>query len=181
MTTTKLLSRLKNGDTTALEQIMRTYSAYVVTIIRNRSRNMLSEEDIEEIASDVFITLWNYRGRLKTAQLKQWLGSVSRNKTVDHLRRKCVTVPLDDVTLSSGDSLWEQMAQKERQALVASALDTLSSEDKMIFFRYYTLCQTAVEISKIMGMNTATVRTRLSRGREKIKQYLIERGFADET
>ena len=54
-----LLRSLQKQSADALEQAIAQYGAYVLTIIRNRSRGVLTPEDHEEIASDVFLSLWH--------------------------------------------------------------------------------------------------------------------------
>ena len=65
MTDTLLLRQLRRGSQRALEQAIEQYSAYVVTVIRNRSRGLLAPEDHEEIAADVFLALWQNAGRIR--------------------------------------------------------------------------------------------------------------------
>lgn len=55
---TDLLRRLRRKSAGALEEAVRQYGAYVMAVIRNRSRDVLTAEDQEEIASDVFVSLW---------------------------------------------------------------------------------------------------------------------------
>ena len=81
-----LLSRLRHGDEQALAAAITQYSAYVVTVIHNRSRGLLSPEDEDELASSVFFALWQSCRTVKEGHLRAWLGSVARNKTVDRLR-----------------------------------------------------------------------------------------------
>ena len=175
-----LLHKLRRGDPQALEQVLGQYSAYVVTVIRNRSRGMLIEQDMEEAAADVFVALWQSAAQIQPGHLRQWLGRVARNKAIDRLRRRDLLVPLDDTVLHIDDTLWSDLAQKERETVVAQALQDLSPTDREIFFRYYDLCQTAQEIGQKMSMNASTIRTRLSRGREKLKQILTKGGFLHE-
>ena len=47
----QLLSRLRHGDEQALTAVITRFSAYVVTVIHNRSRGLLSPEDEDELAS----------------------------------------------------------------------------------------------------------------------------------
>ena len=56
---TDLLHRLRRKSAGALEEAVRQYSAYVMAVIRNRSRGVLTAEDQEAIASDVFVSLWS--------------------------------------------------------------------------------------------------------------------------
>ena len=65
-----------------------------------------------------------------------------------------------------------RLSERERAEAVRAALDTLCAEDREIFYRFYDLCQTSNEIAAAMGMNPATVRTRLSRGRETLRRAL---------
>lgn len=62
-----ILRRISRGSQRALEAVMRQYSAYVVTVIHNRSRSCLSAEDEEEIASDVFLSLWQHAQKVRAA------------------------------------------------------------------------------------------------------------------
>lgn len=178
----KLLRKLKCGDPHALEQVLAQYSAYVMTVVRNRSRHLLSEQDMEEVTADVFICLWNSADQIQTSNLKSWLGSVARNKTVDRLRKSDILVPLEDTTLKIDDALWNGLLEKEREDIISRAVKQLNITDQELFFRYYDLCQSTQEISDVMNLNASTIRTRLSRGRAKLKTILQERGFlhADE-
>lgn len=58
-----LLSRLRHGDEQALAAAIAQYSAYVVTVIHNRSRGLLSPEDEDELASSVFSRSGSPAGR----------------------------------------------------------------------------------------------------------------------
>ena len=109
-----LLRSLQKQSSDALEQAIAQYGAYVLTIIRNRSRGVLAPEDHEEIASDVFLSLWHGARDITSGQVSPWLGAVARNKTVEAMRRKRVFVPLEDDALISLDRLWEQMYESKR-------------------------------------------------------------------
>ena len=111
---TDLLHRLRQKSTGALEEAVRQYGAYVMAVIRNRSRGVLTAEDQEEIASDVFVNLWRGAKSITRGQLRPWLGAVARNQTADAMRRKRVYVPLEDDTFVSLEPLWERMYEDQR-------------------------------------------------------------------
>ena len=154
---TDLLRRLRRKSAGALEETVRQYSAYVMAVIRNRSRGVLTAEDQEEIASDVFVSLWRRAKDISREQLRPWLGAVARNRTADAMRRKRVYVPLEDDTLISLEPLWERMYESQRCEAIRSALLALSDEDREIFYRFYDLAQTAAQIAEAMQMNASTV------------------------
>lgn len=173
---TDLLHRLRRKSAGALEEAVRQYSAYVMAIIRNRSRGVLTAEDQEEIASDVFVSLWRRAKSITRGQLRPWLGAVARNRTADAMRRKRVYVPLEDALISL-EPLWERMYESQRCEAIRSALLALSDEDREIFYRFYDLAQTAAQIAEAMQMNASTVRSRLMRGRETLRKELTEGGL----
>lgn len=84
----------------------------MLAVIRNRSRGVLTPEDYEEIASDVFLALWRGAKNITRGQLRPWLGAVARKQTAEAMRKKNVYLPLEDDALITLDRLWEQMVEK---------------------------------------------------------------------
>lgn len=177
----KLLRRLKDNRKDALEQTIKRYGGYVYAIIRNRSAGLLPSEDVEELTSDVFVTLWQHAGEIREERLRPWLGSVARNRVTDALRRQRVELPLDEDLPEIEDELWQRLAVEERAALVRAALNQLNKLDRELFYRTYDLCQSSAQIEKELGIPAATVRTRLARGRKTLRAYLQKGGLLDET
>ena len=62
-------------------------------------------------------------------------------------------------------------------AKVREYMDSLPEKDRQIFLRHYYYGQTVADISREMKMPESTVKSRLRRGREKMKEYLIGRDF----
>lgn len=176
-----LLSRLRHGNEQALAAAITQYSAYVVTVIHNRSRGLLSPEDEDELASSVFFTLWQSCRTVKSGHLRAWLGSVARNKTVDRLRKIRSEVPLDEDLAGTDDFLLEEATKREQAQQLRAAVAQLSETDREIIFRFYDLCQPAVEIAAALGLTPAAVRMRLVRSREAIRNELCRGGFVYES
>lgn len=176
-----LLSRLRHGDEQALAAAITQYSAYVVTVIHNRSRGLLSPEDEDELASSVFFTLWQSCRTVKSGHLRAWLGSVARNKTVDRLRKSRSEIPLDEDLAGTDDFLLEEATKREQAQQLRAAVAQLSETDREIIFRFYDLCQPAVEIAAALGLTPAAVRMRLVRSREAIRNELCRGGFVYES
>ena len=176
----ELLRQLQKQRAGALEQAVARYGAYVLAIIRNRSRGVLTPEDHEEIASDVFFALWNGAVRIERGQLRPWLGAVARNRTAEAMRKQNVYLPLEDDTLITLDRLWEQMVEQERCEALARALGALPEEDREIFYRFYDLSQTTAQIADELHLNASTVRSRLMRGRETLRKLLSKGGLFHE-
>ena len=172
----ELLRQLQKQRAGALETAIAQYGAYVLAVIRNRSRGVLTPEDHEEIASDVFLALWRGAKNITRGQLRPWLA-VARKQTAEAMRKKNVYLPLEDDALITLDRLWEQMVEKERCEALAQALAALPEEDREIFYRFYDLSQTTAQIADELHMNASTVRSRLLRGREALRKTLTKGGL----
>ena len=172
-----LTARLRLGDSTALEEAMDRYAAYAAKIIAAYLNRTLPPEDMEEVLSDVFISLWNSRARLE-GEGKPYLAAIARNAARQKLRQYRPTEPLpEDRELADEALLPEQQAEAAEQAsLLREGIDTMAPEDRALFLRVYYLGQTVEEVAAVTGQNPSTLRVRLHRGRKKLKQFLLERG-----
>ena len=178
----RLLHRLRRGDESVLPELIRQYSGYAYAIASNILSHALGEEDIEEVVSDSFLSIWENRENIETEMLKAYLAAVVRNKAKTALRKHHEEEPLEDDVLQI--SIPNQPEQKillsELRELAHEAVDSLGEPDREIFQRYYFFYQKTEEISQALGLKNATVRAKLARGRKRLKEYLTERGFSCE-
>ena len=176
----KLIQRLARDDTAALSQIMDKYTGYVATVIHNQLGAFSTREDVEELTANVFVALWENRGRLKTTHLRGWLAAVARNEARRHLREKrLLTVSQEDVLLVTGDTAQRLAEAHERTRIIRKALFQLGWPDREIFLRYYYYNQKVSEIADEMALKVETVKSRLRRGREKLKALIGEGDIYD--
>lgn len=172
----KALKKLKKGDEAALVWFMDRYATYVRSILAA----MLGPGDPEgeELASDVFFALWTHRDKVEPGKVKAWLGTVTRNRARDRLRKRKPDLPLEeDVLTLTCPGPEEAMGEAEQAAFLRAAVLAMEETDRDIFLRHYYLCQTVETIARTLDMNPSTVKTRLRRGREKLKQVLREGGY----
>ena len=169
--------RLRRDDPAALEEVMDAYGAYAAKIIAAFLGRALPPEDMEEVLSDVFVNLWNSRKRLR-GEVKPYLAAIARNAARQRLRQYRAEAPLpEDETLPDPAPLPEQAAERrERDRAVRSAVEELDPADRELFLRFYYLGQTVEEIAAVTGQNPSTLKSRLRRGREKLKRDLTEKG-----
>ena len=72
----------------------------------------------------------------------------------------------------------EAVEQAERAELIRALLNGLPPQDRAIFLRHYYYGQTAADIGAALAMPPSTVKVRLHRGRRKLKELLMERGYS---
>ena len=177
----ELLRRIRKGDTDALQQIIDGYSGYVYAIVKNIIQPPLQPEDIEEVVSDVFLRLWEKVETVDADRLRSWLAAVTRNRAKDKLRALHLSLPLEeDVLDCTVESPEEDALRRETGRIAREAVESLPEPDRSIFLRFYYLYQKTGDIAAALHMKPAAVRARLSRGRERLKAMLEERGIGHE-
>ncbi len=178
MTEKQMLSDLKQGKVSALNAIIGRYTPYVYAVASHILAGKLPPEDAEEVVADSFTALWYAKDRVKPGNLKSYLAAIARNKAVSRLRSLQLWEPLeDDVPITQCQQPEAQALAAELETLARQAVDSLPPPEDEIFTRHYFLFQTAEKIGTDMGIPPATVRTKLKRGREKLREYLEERGY----
>lgn len=172
----KALKLLQAGDQRALEWFIDRYSAYVGAVVSGILRESMSQADVEEVTADVFVTLWNSAEKLIPVNLKGWLSRVARSLSFRKLRERRLELPLEeDILVLEEDTLIERLDRAARDRLVQEAVLAMPQPDREIFLRFYYYCQRVEQIAASMGMNPSTVKTRLRRGREKLRRHLTEK------
>lgn len=173
MTEAKALSQLQAGDQQALEWFIDKYGPYVGAVVNSVLQGRMSREDVEEVSADVFVTFWKSAQKLIPLNLKGYLSRVARSLALRKLRERSQELPLEEDVLSvEEDALIEKLDQQERDRLVREAVLSLPQPDQELFLRHYYYGQSVPVISESMQMNPSTVKTRLRRGREKLRQHL---------
>ena len=178
MNDAKALRALQKGSEDALAWIIDRYSAYVYTVAFHIVGQSMSPTDAEEVAADVFAALWKHAEKINPSSLKSWLGTVARNTAKNKLRTAGQTLPLeDDVLLIESDSAEVEIIRHEQKQVVQQAVLAMPYPDREIFLRHYYYFQKLDVIAREMEMNLSTVKTRLRRGREKLRSVLEQNGL----
>lgn len=175
------LQRLQRKEERALLWFIERYSAYVTAIFRRMLGASATAADLEELASDVFFILWSKAAAIEAGKVKAYLGSVARNKARDFLRRRDGSLPLEeDVLLISPETPQQTLEARELAACLRAALDAMDDPEREIFYRHYQDLQSISEIAAALGLNPSTVKTKLHRGRKKLKEALRTGGYTVE-
>ena len=176
-----ILRKLRNRDEKAFEEIIDLYSAYITAIVRNLLSSKGTKEDVEEVVADTFIALWNTAERInyeEYSSIKAYIAVIARNKAKDWLRAaKVQNLWLMDDILIIDNSIEQLIVQREQQRIIANILKQLKPSDWKIFVAYYYQYKKVDEIAQELQMNPQTIKTRLRRGREVLKKFLIKEGY----
>ena len=155
---------------------------YVYIIIKN-SESTFSNEDIEEIASDVFLTIWKNKEKLDiNKEIAPYIAGITRNlilKKKSKIKDNIEDIEgLQNYLYEEIDVTHNQIEQNEKINILNNQLIKMKEEDKNIFTYYYYKSKKIKEISIIMGISEIKVKSRLSRIRKKLKKKLEKRGYS---
>lgn len=179
-----IIQQVRDGDQQAYAQLVTKYQNYVFTIIL---RYVPGREDAEEVAQDVFVkayrSLSDFRGESK---FSTWLYTITTTTCITFLRKKKLEVhSLDNEKVLAhaenidGGMRANQVEQKSRINMVNQAIALLSPEDAQVITLFYKGEQTLDEIAQVLGQETNTVKVRLHRARQRLKDKM-EKYFAAE-
>ena len=169
------LAALAAGDETALGWFIERYSAYAATIIDNMLLPRLTAADAEEALADVFVSLWRSAARIRPEGVRAYLAGIARNRARDALCAHRLELPLEEDLLSlPSPGPDEALTERELIERTRSAVDAMTEPDRGIFLRHYYYGQGVAEIAAALDMNANTVKTRLRRGRERLRAELTK-------
>jgi len=166
MTDEQLLTLLKRKPNRALEALSQRYSPLVMTIAGRVLPGR--QQDLEEIATDVLLRIWQNREELNPATLRGFVITTARNLAIDRWRvlRRRNEVPLFDHDQEATTFLEEQVLTR----VLAEQISAMSPPDGEIFLRHHLLMETAAEIGQRFGLTEAAVRARLHRMRKQLRK-----------
>jgi len=171
----ELIREAKAGDTSSFERIVILHERVVLRVAQ---RLLLNGEDAKDAAQEVFLRLHRSLGRFKQEQeFIPWLYRMTVNICHDVRRRKRQEVSLDnsvDAQDMSPSAEASVLLQQQRQ-LVLAALGNLSEREREVIVLRDLEGLSTAEVSAITGTSEATVRSQISMGRVKIKNYVAAR------
>lgn len=177
MTDESLAALIRSAPEKGLAIALKQYGNYCATILRRMLGNR--EQDIEDCLSTVFCKLWQTIEQYEPQKgsIKSWLCRITRNTAVDRLRSTGLeTFPLEDELTEFFDNPAEWVQRNDTAKLVQQAVDSLGEPDRTIFIRRYYYLERLSTIANALSLTEKAVERRLAKGRQKLKEYLLEKG-----
>lgn len=163
-----------------IEKVIINYTPYIYTIIKNKNSN-LSNEDIEEIVSDVFLAVWKNQSRLDiNKEISTYLVGIAKNLYNKKIRNKKNIVNIENYknNLFDTESIDIKIENTEKENLIFMLVNNMKQEDKDIFILYYYNAKSIKDIANILNITENKIKSRLFRIRRKIKRGLEKRGYS---
>jgi RNA polymerase sigma factor (sigma-70 family) len=173
----ELIQHTLAGDQSAYTELVKRHQRFVFTLAMRFAKG---REDAEEIAQDCFIkayrSLASFQGQSK---FSTWLYSIVYTTAMTFLRKKRVdTDSIDDenvfIQAESQASAYDinDAENKSRSFYLNKAIEQLLSDDAAIITMFYKGEQSLEEIGQALGMEPNTVKVKLFRARQRLKERL---------
>jgi len=173
-----LIGRIAGGDRLAMQVLFARHHVRVYRFVLRLVRN---EATAEDLISEVFLDVWRQAQKFEgRSAVSTWILSMARFKALSTLRRRTED-ELDDETAGTiedpGDDPETPLAKKDKGAALRQCLEKLSAEHREIVDLVYYHEKSVAEVSIIVGIPEATVKTRMFYARKKLSELLKEHGI----
>ena len=180
----ELVDRVRQGDLDAFNQIVAVFQDRIYNLCL---RILGSPQAAEDAAQDTFMSAYRNAGKLRGVNVRSWLFRIASNTCIDSLRKRQrrPVVSLDSSSADDdarpvevpdeGPGPERRTLQSELHDAVQEALLDLPADQRIAV----TLCDLEgfqyEEIADVMGSSVGTVKSRISRGRARLREAIRNR------
>ena len=185
VTDRELVATAVTGVEGSFEELVRRYqrpiSAYVYRMVGNY-------ESALDLTQEIFIKVYNSLQRYRSEfKFSTWIYKIAHNSAVDHLRRNAtreqslVMGPEDDQfdlpVESTRPSPEQESERKERRGEIESVVRALPANYRELIILRHSQDLSYEEIVEVTGLPLGTVKNRLFRAREMMRQQFVDKGI----
>ncbi len=170
----QLLKALAEGDPDAFTML---YHRYGARLHAHLLRMIKSEELSKEIFQEIFMKIWEYRGRIDIDRpFGAFLYKIAENKVYDHFRKitreKRLADSLSATSLASHTDTEDRMLYQESVGLINRAIDQLPPARKQIYLLCKVEGRSYEEIAGLLGVSTSTVNDHIVKANRFLRKVL---------
>src|SRR5262245_59155471 len=181
----ELLERARQGDADAFSALVRRHDRYLYRITRSILRDDHEAEDlVQQTYLKAFTKIVGFRGE---ASLRTWLTRIARNEALRRKRRQRSLVDLGAIDTARERVRSQiylspltqatpegEVARIQIRRMLERAIDDLPTAYRTVFIMRDVEEATVEETANVLGIKTETVRTRLHRARNMLRERLGE-------
>ncbi|WHH59938.1 sigma-70 family RNA polymerase sigma factor [Petroclostridium sp. X23] len=186
-----MVQKCKGGDMAAFEQLIENYQKKVFNIAY---RILGNPDDASDMAQEVFLKVYKSISNFKEeSSLSTWIYRIATNVCLDEVRKRKKaavvsinsTIQLEDGEINvqmedEGPGPDQLVEEKELREEVRKAIESLNDEHKVAIILRDINGFSYEEISNILQCSLGTVKSRINRARNALKNILLkERNFSN--
>ena len=181
-----LIKKARRGDGRAFSMLIENHERFVFNVVY---RIIGNAEDARDVSQEAFIKAFkNFESYDESSAFSTWLYRIAVNTAIDYIRKrkKENSISFEDYIVDEknqkGDSgIEEKVISKEGVKNIISAVNMLDDEFNTVIVLRDMEGMDYKEISDITGLPLGTVKSRLSRGRGKLRQLIEKFNLKPET
>lgn len=178
MTDDQIVQAIREGNRKGYSELMKRYQSVLFYYIYRMVHNTPDAEDLTMVAIEkAYTKIAEYKPE---AKFSTWIFIIARNTVIDHIiaSNRRITSDLDvvkyrNVLPDKNATPEELLQQKESTQSIECCIDRLP-EKRRVLMNLHIDGYKDVEIAQCLKISHIAVRTRLSRIRSELKQYLKE-------
>jgi RNA polymerase sigma-70 factor, ECF subfamily len=172
-----VIKRAQDGDAAAFNEVVLVYRKRILGTI---TRLIARQEDVEDVAQEVFLRLYFSLDQLRTAEVfEPWLYRLTVNAAYDYLRkqRRRQEYRMSDLSeqqvvmadaAAGGKVDHEEQQQKKVREAVDSLLGAVSEADRILLMLKEVEGLSLKELEKVYKVNENALKVRLFRARQRV-------------
>ncbi len=167
----KLVKKAQKGDTEAFGKLIIILQEDLYKIARSRLKQ---EADIQDAVQDTIVTAFQTIKTLsKISAFKTWIIKILINKCNDIYKKQC---KFNNLSFEENEleNYFPDDTQNYSSLEFDNLLEMLNYDEKLILILYYAEGYNSKEIAQILDINKNTVRSKILRAKNKIKDTLKE-------
>ncbi|KSA14563.1 RNA polymerase sigma factor [Maribacter dokdonensis] len=171
-----VVEKCKANDRAAQLQLYRKYCDGMFVVANRFVKNADDAEDVlQESFIKAFQKIHQYKGEVTFGA---WLKRIVVNKSIDFLKSKKDKVSIDeqDMQVVAEDDNWNVSAVISIDE-VRLAIDQLQEKYKYVLLMFLVEGYDHQEIAEVLNISSSACRTRLSRGKNQLKELLKEKNY----
>ncbi len=173
------------GREASFEELVRRYQRPIAAYVYR----MVGDYDAAlDLTQEVFIKVYNSLARYRSEfKFSTWIYKIAHNAAIDHLRRYTVREQAlvsgaegerREVSIESRRLTPEQESEREeRRSEIESVVHALSAAYRELIVLRHSHDLSYDEIAEVTGLPLGTVKNRLFRAREAMRDLLLRRGI----
>ena len=120
----------------------------------------------EDVLQEVFLQLWRNPGAFdaERGKLPAWLAVITRNRAIDHLRKRLPEEDIADLSISIDLDIEDEVARRQAVQKIRAVMSELPQEQRKSLEMAYFEGLTHSEISRKTGEPLGTIKTRIRAG-----------------
>jgi len=166
----ELIKRVKEGDQRAFEELYKNYADYALRVAAAITR---SETSAADAVQETFIRVYHYIVDFDMSRpFQPWFYRILINECNRLMKKRANTVSISDYLENDMNFAKDDLHGFEEYEVLYKAIGRLEDTNRIPIVLKYLKGFSEAEIAEVLGINQNTIKSRLYKGRQKLRAYL---------